>query len=320
MPEDTDVPDWVSSSASPVREDEAPGPRRSEMRRTGGPQRLSRPAARSPRRPTGPPPERRRTSATTFARRRLVAALAVGTLLALVLWAVWPGAESTSPARATADIAPAALARVESDPTPAAEEVDESATVTPAPGSTVVPASGTGRVDAVALPAVAAPTVNPRRTVRVGFQVERGAGVDAAEAATIISATLGDARGWQAVDKVRFRVVSPEALAAGDVDITIVLASPALTDRLCAPLRTRGKVSCFNLRKVVLNARRWTEGVPGYGTDLAAYRQYMVNHEIGHGLYHGHVECPRAGAIAPLMLQQSKGLDGCRPNPWPSAG
>lgn len=278
------------------------------------------PATRSRRRPPGPTSVRRRTSPSTFARRRLLAALAVSAVLALVLWAVWPGAESTSPERATADIAPAALARPDSDPTAAAEEVDDSSTATPAPDSTLVPASGTGRVDAVALPAVAAPTVNPRRTVRVGLQVERGAGVDAAEAATIISATLGDPRGWQDVDNVRFRVVSPQALAAGDVDITIVLASPALTDQLCAPLRTRGKVSCFNLRKVVLNARRWMEGVPGYGTDLAAYRQYMVNHEIGHGLYHGHVECPRAGAAAPLMLQQSKGLDGCRPNPWPSAG
>ena len=79
-------------------------------------------------------------------------------------------------------------------------------------------------------------------------------------------------------------------------------------------------MSCFNGRKAVLNVRRWMEGVTGYGTDLAAYRQYMVNHEVGHGLYHGHVGCPRDGAVAPIMLQQSKGLDGCRPNPWPTAG
>ena len=239
----------------------------------------------------------------------------------MLLCTLWPWAESSAPGRGTEDVAPAALTRIASDPTAVAEDVDETAaTATPDPGATPVPVSGTGHVDGVALPAVAAPSVNPRRTVRVGFQSERGAGVDSAEAATIISATLGDARGWQTHDQVRFRVVTPEAVAAGDVDITIVLASPSLTDDLCAPLRTRGKVSCFNGRKVVLNARRWTEGVPGYGTDLAAYRQYMVNHEVGHGLYHGHVGCPRAGAVAPVMLQQSKGLDGCRPNPWPTVG
>ncbi|KGN40527.1 DUF3152 domain-containing protein, partial [Knoellia aerolata] len=222
--------------------------------------------------------------------------------------------------RATADHAPAVLARVGSAPSPAAEEVEEAATVAPTTGAAVVPESGSGRVDGVALPAIAAPTTHPRRTVRVGLQVERGAGVDVAEAARVVSATLGDPRGWQTHDAVRFRVVPPEAVAAGDVDITIVLASPSLTDELCAPLRTRGKVSCFNVGKVVLNVRRWMQGVPGYGTDLAAYRQYMVNHEVGHGLYHGHVECPRVGAVAPVMLQQSKGLDGCRPNPWPTSG
>jgi hypothetical protein len=275
---------------------------------------------RSERRSERRRPARRSTSASTFARRRLLAGLVVTTVIGLLLWSVWPSAESSAPGRAIAGIAPAAVARLDSDPTAAAEELDETSTVTPNAGTTPVPVAGTGRVDAVALPAVAAPTVSPRRSVRVGLQVERGAGVDIPEAATIISATLGDARGWQTHDKVRFRVVPPEAVAAGDVDITIVLASPTLTDDLCAPLRTRGKVSCFNGTKVVLNVRRWMEGVPGYGTDLAAYRQYMVNHEVGHGLYHGHVECPRAGAAAPIMLQQSKGLDGCRANPWPTVG
>jgi hypothetical protein len=168
------------------------------------------------------------------------------------------------------------------------------------------------------MPTIAAPTVNPTRTIRVGLQVEQEAGIDSAEAAEIVARTLGDARGWQTQDRVRFRAVSPEAVADGDVDITIVLASPTLTDALCKPLRTNGQVSCFNLRKVVLNSVRWTSGVPGYRGDLAAYRQYMVNHEIGHGLYHGHVECPDRDALAPIMLQQSKGLDGCRPNAWPT--
>lgn len=260
----------------------------------------------------------RRPSARTLARRRGLAALALTSSLAVLLWTLWPSAESSGPGRRTADLTAAAVSRDSSDPMAAAEELPPSPTIAPSPGRTVAPESGTGRVSGIAMPGIAAPSVNPIRTIRVGLQVEQGAGVDAAEAARIVAATLGDARGWQTRDRVRFRAVSPESTAEGDVDITIVLASPTLTDKLCKPLRTNGQVSCFNLRKVVLNVRRWTEGVPGYGGDLASYRQYLVNHEIGHGLYHGHVECPRKGALAPIMLQQTKGLDGCRPNAWPT--
>lgn len=260
-----------------------------------------------------------RTPRTTFARRRALAALAVTTTLALLLWSFWPSQDSSPAERRAADIAASAL-RQKTDPTPAAEELPTAKPAPPAAGIKTAPQSGTGRLLRVALPTIAAPQVNPNRTVRVGFEVERGAGVNTQEAATIIAATLGDQRGWQTRDEVRFRAMSQEDVAAGDVDITIVLASPDLTDKLCAPLKTRGEVSCFNMRKVVLNARRWTEGVPGYAGNLAGYRQYMVNHETGHGLYHGHVECPKKGALAPIMLQQSKGLDGCRQNPWPTVG
>lgn len=266
----------------------------------------------------GQEPRRQRPSARTLARRRGFAVLALTSSLAFMLWSLWPSGESSGPGRETADLTSAAISRDGSDPTAAAEDPPPSPTIAPSPGRAVAPESGTGKVTGVAMPTIAAPTVNPTRTVRVGLKVERGAGVDATEAARIVADTLGDARGWQTDDRVRFRAVSPEAMADGDVDITIVLASPTLTDKLCRPLRTNGQVSCFNLRKVVLNVRRWTEGVPGYGKDLAAYRQYMVNHEIGHGLYHGHVECPRKGALAPIMLQQTKGLDGCRPNAWPT--
>ncbi|MFC7491807.1 MULTISPECIES: DUF3152 domain-containing protein [unclassified Knoellia] len=289
-------PGLLTDAADDVRADVAPEPvTRSRRRSSAHVQRPSR---------------------VRFARRRAAAALALTTGLALLLWSFWPSEGSSPPERGTADLRAAVAPR--SDPTAVAEDPPTATVEVPLPGVTAVPRSGDGALTSVALPAIAAPKVNPHRTVRVGFQVESGSGVDAAQAATIISATLGDERGWQTRDQVRFRAVSPAAVAAGDVDITIVLASPNLTDDLCAPLRTRGEVSCFNLRKVVLNTRRWTAGVPGYGKDLAAYRQYMVNHEVGHGLYHGHVECPGKGTLAPIMLQQSKGLDGCRPNAWPT--
>jgi hypothetical protein len=45
----------------------------------------------------------------------------------------------------------------------------------------------------------------------------------------------------------------------------------------------------------------------------------MVNHEVGHVLGRGHAFCPAAGAPAPVMVQQTKGVAPCRPNPWPLA-
>ena len=68
----------------------------------------------------------------------------------------------------------------------------------------------------------------------------------------------------------------------------------------------------------MLNAWRWQNGAETYGEDLEGYRQYLVNHETGHALGYGHLGCPEAGAPAPVMVQQTKTLLGCAPNPWPA--
>jgi hypothetical protein len=83
------------------------------------------------------------------------------------------------------------------------------------------------------------------------------------------------------------------------------------TDRLCAPYLTRGEVSCQNGNRVVLNAKRWLLGADSYGSDLTNYRRYLVNHEFGHALGNHHVDCPGRGRLAPVMMQQTKGLGDC---------
>ncbi len=145
-------------------------------------------------------------------------------------------------------------------------------------------------------------------------EVERGLPYSAADVATQVDAVLGDERGWTGVVGTTFDRVEATA------DLRVRLASPDTTDRLCAPLLTRGQVSCRNGDLVVLNAVRWAVGVPHYGGRVADYRRYVVNHEVGHALGQGHVSCPSPGAPAPVMVQQTYGLQGCRPNPWPAVG
>jgi hypothetical protein len=100
----------------------------------------------------------------------------------------------------------------------------------------------------------------------------------------------------------------------------VTLASRETTDSLCAPHDTHGRLSCFRGDRAVLNVWRWLEGSRSYGADLAGYRRYLVNHEVGHGLGHAsHLPCPRPGRPAPLMMQQTRSVGACKPSPWPTA-
>lgn len=149
--------------------------------------------------------------------------------------------------------------------------------------------------------------------LRFDLQVEREVPVDADEAARLVAAVLDDGRSWRGTGEARFELVAD----GEDADLRAVIATPRTTDRLCAPLLTRGQVSCQTGERVVLNARRWVDGAASFGEDRTNYRRYLVNHEFGHALGHQHVGCPGRGKPAPVMLQQTKGLGGCTANPWP---
>lgn len=158
-----------------------------------------------------------------------------------------------------------------------------------------------------------------RRTLRFTVEVETGLPVDPAVFAAVVLSTLNDRRSWPTVDGVRLQPVDAVDLKKGaHADIRVTLASPTLTDRLCAPLRTRGEVSCWNGDRAVLNAKRWVMGAHTYAASLAQYREYVVNHEVGHALGHHHASCPGRGRRAPVMLQQTLSLGACKAWPWPS--
>ncbi len=180
-----------------------------------------------------------------------------------------------------------------------------------------MPQRGTGTITVVAVPPAKAATSG--RAVRYTVEIEGGLGVDATSVASKVQEVLLDSRGWQKVDGIRFVNVSPdEAKGGAPVDIRVTLASPGLTDKLCAPMQTLSQVSCWNGERSVLNLRRWVLGDDSYGTDVARYREYQVNHEVGHGLGHQHRSCPAKGQRAPVMVQQTLGLQGCQPWPYPT--
>jgi hypothetical protein len=71
----------------------------------------------------------------------------------------------------------------------------------------------------------------------------------------------------------------------------------------------------------LLSYENWTN-VPQAlaGTyDLKTYRTYLVNHELGHGLGLPHIMSRDAKRFheAPVMIQQTKGLQGYARNVWP---
>jgi Protein of unknown function (DUF3152) len=152
--------------------------------------------------------------------------------------------------------------------------------------------------------------------IRYDVRVEDGLSIDPDKAALLIQGVLDDPRSWRGTRRWRFELVPVGQSAT----LHAYIVTPNTTDRLCAPYLTRGEVSCRNGDRVVLNAKRWLFGVDSYGSDLTNYRRYLVNHEFGHALGKHHLDCPGPGRLAPVMMQQTKGLGACRKNPWPLAG
>jgi hypothetical protein len=75
-------------------------------------------------------------------------------------------------------------------------------------------------------------------------------------------------------------------------------------------------LSCAELagRFIYLSAERWFHGSKESKLNLDDYRQYLISHEIGHILGHGHEKCPCKGCKAPIMMQQTLGIGECKPN------
>jgi Protein of unknown function (DUF3152) len=167
---------------------------------------------------------------------------------------------------------------------------------------------GSGEFD-VAPGSSPAPGPGEMHVLRV--EVERDLPVDRERFAAFVLATLNDPRGWGHDGAMTF------ARTDGDAPVTVLLATPTTSARLCGDLDPHEQLSCRNGPNVVLTFPRWVNGTDEYAGNLTGYRQYLVNHEVGHALGHGHEPCPGDGSPAPVMQQQTLGLKGCVQNPWP---
>ena len=157
--------------------------------------------------------------------------------------------------------------------------------------------------------------INPRDEDKFNYavKIEPSLGLNPLCIKNLLFLILNNDRGWANVAEKSFQLTSVD-----DSDYVYIFASPEKTDELCAPIETNSIYSCRNEENIVLNFYRWQEGAVDFKNDMKTYRIYLINHETGHILGWGHVGCPKEGAIAPVMMQQSKGTDGCIPYGWPA--
>lgn len=266
--------------------------------------------------PSSPPaPNRRRNAAARRRKQRLrrqralgiglVGALAVlgGTVVKLVSDDDAPADPAASPSSTGVETGAA------SAPPPPAPSPTPSPSPSPPP---VLDGEGLGTFTTVQSNGPVAGTGATLRRYKV--EVEDGIGADAAGAAQQVQNILADKRSWITGGKNSFQLV-----ASGSYDFTVRIASPETVDKICATagLDTGGEVNCNVNRQVMVNIKRWNTGSPKFSGPIEEYRALIINHEVGHRIGRGHEGCSGRGKLAPAMMQQIYGLEGCVANAWP---
>jgi hypothetical protein len=256
--------------------------------------------------------------------------LVVLTVLAVVQ-ALTPGADAGSAATVLSgatDRAPV----VGEAPSGAGDNVNIPTAELPSGGAFPVSGAGTWHV----VPGTT-PQAGAGRVFTYTVEVEDGAVVPEGDAAfaTAVDATLSDPRSWVGSHQIAVRRVD-----TGAPDFRVSLSSQLTTRGQCG-YELRYEASCWksDIKRVLINGSRWVRGAGAFDGQLGLYRQYAINHEVGHVFDNRHVPCPANGALAPVMMQQSfgtsndylaqiteenpQGLDiprdgsTCQPNAWP---
>lgn len=157
--------------------------------------------------------------------------------------------------------------------------------------------------------------------------------------AQMVDQTLANPKGW--THNPQFAFVRIDGTNGVNPDFRISLVSPVTVRRGCG-YEFRLETSCYNpsygpdrQARVFINEARWVRGAVPFEGDIGSYRQYVINHEVGHAIgYVRHEACDKQGGLAPVMMQQTFSTsnddaaqfdsdfvkaDGktCRYNPWP---
>lgn len=199
-------------------------------------------------------------------------------------------------------------------PTPTPPPSSPAPTSTPTSTRIDVPATGPGTF--VTARAGGAKVGRGTRLLRYAVQVETGLDISPDRAANEMADILAAPRGW-----ARNGVSSFQLVGAGQpYDLMVKIATPGTADALCwAGIHqdTHGEYNCEIPDGVVVNLKRWVKGSPRFDGPIHEYRALIVNHEMGHFLGYTHQTCAGPGQLAPVMMQQIKGLHGCVANAWP---
>jgi hypothetical protein len=139
------------------------------------------------------------------------------------------------------------------------------------------------------------------------FTIEVEDGIENAEHdkmfASAVMHILSDPRSW--IGGGDFTL---ERINHGKPDFRITLTSQMTVRKAenCG-WQIKLEASCYNRLdgRVFINDARWVRGAVVYNGDLASYRVYATNHEVGHALGFHHQPCPKTNGLAPVMMQQS---------------
>ncbi len=165
--------------------------------------------------------------------------------------------------------------------------------------------------------------------------------------ARMVSQTLGNPKSW--THNPQFGFIRIDSDSEAKPDFRVSLTSPMTVREGCG-YEIELEASCYNPsyyppydgvavgeaeQRVFINEARWVRGAVPFQGDVGSYRQYLINHEVGHAIgYQHHEPCEQSGALAPAMMQQTFSTanndatkfdpewvkpDGkvCRFNPWP---
>ena len=128
---------------------------------------------------------------------------------------------------------------------------------------------------------------------------------------TFITSTIQDSRGWRGKGYYFQQSATKQA-----ADIIFYLKS---NEDITAMFTMDGFSVCYTVEgksKIYINQKNWDTPPSAFTGSKETYRQYVVQHEVGHALGMGHEKPQTENAQCHPMYQQTRGTTKCLPNPW----